>query len=348
MNKLGAGGSPSAHVSRKEVAPPENASDEGDPGPGLPTLQEESVCRTRHDGPHWDANNQAVWNVVRAFTHGGPGWNWVSKHARKRDGRAAHVDLKKHCPGSSFVAKTVSDATTNLRTVFCTGKSRNFDFETFCGKLNKAFTDPADSGQERTDKMKVRTLLEATHAALLEQAKLKVLGNEASMNSCTDTIVHLKGAHNAFSNHVRGSRNTSFASRGGRGGNRGGNRGGGGRGAGRGGCFGRGGHGGGGRGRDGGRAQAPSDKFDPNNPAKSLTSRAWSEITEEQRATVREARRERKRNVNAVEVETENESSEKHWKCSASGANSSDNEDKRHVDCFRPGDQIRRRPNEKV
>jgi len=77
-----------------------------------------------------------------------------------------------------------------------------------------------------------------------------------------------------------------------------------------------------------------------------LTSKAWSEITEEQQATVREARRERKRNVNAVEVATENESSKKRRKYSAAGANSSDNED--NIDCFRPGDQITRRLNKKI
>ena len=76
-----------------------------------------------------------------------------------------------------------------------------------------------------------------------------------------------------------------------------------------------------------------------------MTSKAWSEMTEEQRATVREARRERKRNVNAVEVATENESSEKRRKCSALGANSSDSETE---DYFRPGDQITRRPNKKI
>jgi len=93
MNKLGVGGSPLAYVTRKEVALPENVPDEGDPDQGLPTLQEELVRRTRHNGQHWDADNQAVWNIVRAFTHGGPGWNWVSKHAKKRDGRAAYMDL---------------------------------------------------------------------------------------------------------------------------------------------------------------------------------------------------------------------------------------------------------------
>jgi len=41
MNKLGAGGTPLAYATRKEVALPENVPGEGDPGLGLPTLQEE-------------------------------------------------------------------------------------------------------------------------------------------------------------------------------------------------------------------------------------------------------------------------------------------------------------------
>ena len=80
-----------------------------------------------------------------------------------------------------------------------------------------------------------------------------------------------------------------------------------------------------------------------------MTSKAWSEITDEQRAQAREARRNRKRNVNAVEVEEEDESKPKR-KCSVLNVNREmDNEDdKKHVGHFRPGDQITRRPNKKV
>ena len=141
MNRLRTGGSPLAYVTREEVLLPEDVDGEEDPGEGLPTLQEESVCRTRRDGSHWDTDNQAVWKIIRALAHGGPAWNWVSSHAKKRDGRSAYLDLKKYYLGSSFVAKTISDATSNLKTIFYNGRSKNFTFESFCGKLNKAFTD---------------------------------------------------------------------------------------------------------------------------------------------------------------------------------------------------------------
>jgi hypothetical protein len=305
---------------------------ETDPGVGLPTLQEELIRRTRHNGSHWEADNQTVWNIIRSLTHGGPGWNWVSTFHRKRDGREAYIALKKHYLGSSFVSKTMSDATTDLRNMFYTGKSRNFDFETFCGKMNKAFTDLSDNGQEYTEQMKVQMLLNATQDPLLEQAKLKVLGDDALMHNYSGTISYLKVALNAFSNHVKSSRNISVLHRGGRSSGSGGYRGGGGRGGGRGGRFGR-----GGRGR--GRGQGPADKFDPKDPGRSLTTKAWKEITDEQRALAREARR-NKRNVSAVDVDSEEEPPQKKRNVSAMDVNDNGSEPRDH---FRPGDQITRR-----
>jgi len=91
LNKLGAGGSPLAYVTRKDIALPESPTLPGEDGPGvgLPTLQEELIRRTWHEGANYVADNQAVWNVIQSITHGGPAWNWVSTHSRTRD---AHLD----------------------------------------------------------------------------------------------------------------------------------------------------------------------------------------------------------------------------------------------------------------
>ena len=327
MNNLGTGGSPLAYVTREHVHLPEEDDTEEDPGIGLPSLQEELVRRTRHDGSHWDADNQAVWKIIRALAHGGPAWNWVSSHAKKRDGRSAYLDLKKHYLGSSFVAKTISDATSELKTIFYNGRSKNFTFESFCGKLNKAFADLLENGQEYTEMMKVHTLLEAIQDPLLEVAKLKVLGDTHLMNNYTETIAYLKVALNSYANHGKTSshRNISLLNtggKGGRGGGRGGYRGSGGRGRGRGGRFGKGGRGGG-----GGRGSPPAEAFDPKDPGKSLSNKAWSKLTPEEKDQAREARRDRKRNISLIDTE----------------------EDKEPQDHFRPGDQItRRNKNQKV
>jgi len=40
------------------------------------------------------------------------------------------LDLKKHYLGSSFVAKTISNATADLKNVFYNGSSKNFSLKT--------------------------------------------------------------------------------------------------------------------------------------------------------------------------------------------------------------------------
>jgi len=102
--------------------------------------------------------------------------------------QAAYLDLKKHHLGSSFVAKTVSDATADLKNIFYNGMSKNFSFENFYGKLNKVFTDLLDNSQEYTEMMKVHTLLEAIQDPLMEQAKLMVLSNNKLMNNYTESL----------------------------------------------------------------------------------------------------------------------------------------------------------------
>jgi len=58
----GAGGSPLAYVTREDVTLPESPTlpGEDDPGVGLPTLQEELIRRTRHEGAHYASTKRIV------------------------------------------------------------------------------------------------------------------------------------------------------------------------------------------------------------------------------------------------------------------------------------------------
>ena len=325
--KLGAGGSPLAYITRPEVRLPEAVDGEVDPGMNLPSVKEELVRRTRHDGPHFEADNEAVFSIIRDFTHKGPAWNWVSSHQRTRDGRAAYLDLVGHYLGASFVNKTISDATADLETIRWTGRSRNFTWDDFSGKLNKAFSDLADNGQVYTDKMKVHQLLKAIEDPVLGIAKLRVLSEEKFQENYNEAVSFFAMALNQYTNADKQTRNISglFSNdhRGGRG-PRGGGRGGGGRGGG--GRGGRSGRGGRGRDRSNDRSNNESDHFDPKDPARTLSNKGWKEATPEQREQIKEARKNKKRKASAVETDRQDEK-----------------EEGKEYDHFRPGDQITRK-----
>ena len=323
-NRLGVGGSPLAYVVRK------NVKDEEDPGMNKPTIKDELIRRTRHDGAHYDTDNGKVWRIIRGWAHKGPAWNWVSKFARKCDGRGAYMALKTHYLGPTFTSKTISDATTEIQTIYFSGRSKNFTFDAFCGKLNKAFSDLEEAGEPLSERMKVQALNRAIQDPVLTPAKLTLISNVESQQNYDWTLSFYKQALNSLSNTTKSDASRSVSAvntdreRGGRGGNRGSGRGG--RGGGRGGR--------GGRGRGGGRGQKEklADKFDPENPGKSLTSDAWKKLSDEQRATAREARNNKRnvsaltRDVSALAVNDDN-------------ADGNNEDEQRSVDHFRPGDQ---------
>ena len=183
LNKrLGVGGSPLAYVTRVTVELPENTPGEVDPGPGLPSRDEELVRRTRHDGPNYPKDNKAVWAIIRGITHGGPGWGWVSRFSRHEDGRYAYSALRTHYFGESFITRTVTKADATVESLYYDGKGRNYTFEKFCEQLNKAYADLDENGEPMTETKKVRRLLAAVRDPCLEAAKNTIM-----------VITHLRG-----------------------------------------------------------------------------------------------------------------------------------------------------------
>ena len=340
LNRLGAGGSPLAYVVRKVVSLPEATSGEEDPGMGKPSIKEELIRRTRHDGTHYDKDNEKVWNIIRGWGHKSPAWNWISSFASKRDGRGAYLALITHYFGASYTSKTISDANADLKTLQYTGRQKNFTFDTFCGKLNKAFTDLEEAGEGISNRLKVQHLIEAIHDPQLEPAKMHILSDDKYKKDYFGTVSYLKECLNAYSNSnkTNPNRSVSVANRGGdRGGKRGGYRGGS-----KGGYKGKKGrftkHG-----KGGGNREKPAEKYDPANPAKSLSSKAWAKLDDDTKNLIREARNDeqRKRNVSATNRRQEESKEE-----ASDDDSSSDGE--RSRDHFRPGDKPARKKPKKI
>jgi len=172
IRRLGACGAPLAYITRADVEPP--ALNE-DPGFGLPTLKQELIRRTRHEGNHFEQDNVEVWEMIRHITHGGPGWNWVSRFAKTQDGREAYFAFKQHYLGESYAQRTIASADKTIENLYFDGKSRNFTFEQFSAKLNKAFDELEENGEGYTEARKVRKLTAAIRDPSLKAAKSTVL-----------------------------------------------------------------------------------------------------------------------------------------------------------------------------
>lgn len=304
LDRRGAHGVPLlACIVRKDVYLPEATEGQADPRWGNPSLKEESIRKTRYEGPCYQQDNGAAWAIIGAVTHGGPGWSWVLSHGRHQNGREACFAIKKHYLGDFFQARTKANADKALDAAFYDGKARNFTFEKHCEKLTTAFNDLAEGEEPFPTSRKVGILLNGIRDPALEHAKSQVLttpdlksGFEAAMNF----IAEFADARESM--HAR-TRNVSFA---GRGSGRGSGRGRGGRSGGRGCGPGRGwgGHSNPGRGGRGGRGRSA---FNSQDPGQCYTPEKWSTLTCEQHNQARAATdndaTNRRRSVAAIEQE---------------------------------------------
>ena len=299
-NLTGLNGAPLLYVVRKEVELPEDTWEGKDPGYGEPTFEAELIRRTTHDNAEYRVDNKIVFKILQHLTQGGPGWNWVSKFLRSKNGRGAYLALQANYFGSDYVAKVVSDADQTVSTIYYDGKARNFTWDKFTERLNQAFTDLQDNGETLTERKKIRTLLTAVRDPALATAVELVDSQPENYSTFEKAKSYIKRRINANASRIPHTR-TVAAANSGRGGGRGG----------------RGGRGGPGRGRGGrgGRGRRHSAQaFDPANPAQTLDSAVWRSLTDAQKAAVRKAREdakaERKRKAAALDVQPEDNTQE--------------------------------------
>ena len=284
-NRLGKGGSPLAYITRAVVDLPEVTPGDADPGFGLPSRHAELVRRTRHEGPDYRADNKTVWAIIRQITHGGPGWNWVTRFSRTEDGRGAYIAIKTHYFGESFVTRTVTRADATIESLYFDGKGRNYTFEKFCEQLNRAYADLDENGEPLTEAKKVRRFLQSVKDPRLEAAKNTIMVTATLRDNLTGAMSHMADALD-MSKTTTKTRTISATQTGGRGGR-------GGRGRGRGGRAGRGGRSGrgrGGRGRGRGRGGSGTSAFDHSNPGRSYSPAEWRTLSPDEMAKCRAAR----------------------------------------------------------
>jgi hypothetical protein len=152
-----------------------------------PSVLNEMIARCPHDGEDFAAKKNQVWSAIRACTHGGPAWSWVSAHARSCNGRVAWLTLHSHYLGPTNQSKIMNKAKGDLENKFC-GERRNFSFERFAEIYQQAHTDLDKFGEPLTKTAKVRKFLNRVKALLLESAIATVCATTALSNGFEATV----------------------------------------------------------------------------------------------------------------------------------------------------------------
>ena len=63
--------------------------------------QEQLIATTALNGMHFDPENRTLYNEFKPLVVDGPGWSFIKKFDRSKDGRSAVLALKSEAEGTS-------------------------------------------------------------------------------------------------------------------------------------------------------------------------------------------------------------------------------------------------------
>jgi len=170
-----------SYITSKYVDPDTNPED--DPGFLQPDVESELIRRASMIDEDFNENNKRVWLMLRAVTHKTDAWSIIKGFARTQNGRQAYVSLTSHFKGRGHISQIKTDARNILERIFWKGNTRNFTFDVFVSRLQGAYHDLAEYGDNRTDESKVDTPLTKVSADSSLSSACTFIRNDSQLSS---------------------------------------------------------------------------------------------------------------------------------------------------------------------
>jgi hypothetical protein len=255
-------------------------------------------------GAHYDVDNCMVFDSLKSYVLGGPHWTWIQDFERTRDGRSAWLTLKEHFNGPGSKIRLKAAAYAAIKRAEYKG-AKNFDYELYRRIHTQAHSDLARYGEPVPETKKVKDFLDGITDSTLQPVKYTIAGFSHLMQNFHEAANYIGNIIDLNKKSEYTSRNISSTSSG-----RGGGRARGGRGRGRGRESGRSNNG---RGRGRGRGRGGRNS---NNPGRWISADEWSNMAEDEKETIRNARANyAKRNISALITEEDtNTTDHEPWK----------------------------------
>ena len=165
LKKGKSSGVPLLYVIREERELPDPADDPG--FNGYPSLNDELARRGRLAGHFYRPDNNEVWTFLRNKCHGTTSWTTIVAFERTKNGRAAYLALKGQFLGADAKALALKRAEKTLQHIRFDGRSKNWTFNKFIGRLREAFLDMGPDN-ELSEERKVNKLMQAWQVQSLQ------------------------------------------------------------------------------------------------------------------------------------------------------------------------------------
>jgi hypothetical protein len=92
------------------------------------SIQEQLIATTALSGPHFELDNQALYDELKPLVVDGPGWSFIKKYDKKKQGRKAVLALKMQAEGTSAKISRKAAVYASIASSSYNGPCKGFTF----------------------------------------------------------------------------------------------------------------------------------------------------------------------------------------------------------------------------
>jgi hypothetical protein len=131
------------------------------------TSEDERIATTAHTRSHFEADNRTLYDEFKPLIVDGPGWSFVKRFDKTKDGRRAVLALKTQAEGISAQLTRKQAAYAKLASAAYNGPRKGYDFSSFVAMHQDAHNELLDLDEPVPESKKVTDFLKGICDLLL-------------------------------------------------------------------------------------------------------------------------------------------------------------------------------------
>ena len=176
------------------------------------STQERLIATTSHTGAHFDLDNRTLYDEFKPLVVDGPGWSFIKKFDKGKDGRGAVLALKSQAEGTSAKLTRKQAAYASISSSTYMGPRKGFTFANYVTLHQTAHNELLDLEEPVSESKKVTDFLKGIRDSALNTGKSIVLGDPIKLGSFEECQQYLSTIVQNMAAQSKAERNVSSAS----------------------------------------------------------------------------------------------------------------------------------------
>ena len=175
------------------------------------TEDDRLIATTVLEGPHYLLDNTTLYDEFKPLVVDGPGWSFIKKFDKAKDGRKAVLALKKQAEGLSATQTRKAAAYASLTASVYRGARRGYTYDNYVSVHQEAHNELLDLEEPVPETKKVTDFLKGIQDPVLAVGKTVVLGDPIKMSDFQECQQYLGTIVQNTGNQAKLERNVSAA-----------------------------------------------------------------------------------------------------------------------------------------